>query len=195
MPHLLGWLLGVMGWPRTQWLSASTFSKAEPGAPGYGPYGGGAADPGGIFDVERRIQVYGQLQNGVTLNLDAAWAMHTDMERMGFRLVGSKGTLLIERVWPINDGDDAKAVDTATYFTTREIGGAPWTFNENVNPDTDPSTRDAFMGRTKTMPEMLSAIRAGRSPKTSVDHLLVIQEVIDAAYRSAEAQGEPVQIS
>jgi predicted dehydrogenase len=75
------------------------------------------------------------------------------------------------------------------------MGGRPWTVNESVNPDTDPSTRDAFMGRTKTMPEMLAAIRSGRSPKTSVEHLLSIQEVIDAAYRSADSGGEPVRMS
>jgi predicted dehydrogenase len=194
MPHLLGWLLGVQGWPGAAWLSARTFHKAEEGSPGYGPYGGGAADPNGRFDVERRIQVYGQLANGVTLNVDAAWAMHTDFERMGFRLVGSKGTLLIERVWPINDGDDAKAIDTATFFTTRQRGGRPWTINKSFNPDTDPGTRDAFMGRTKTQPDMLQAIRAGRQPKATVEHLLAIQEIIDAAYRSAEAGGEPVRM-
>jgi predicted dehydrogenase len=195
MPHLLGWLLGIMGWPSASWLSARTFSKAEPGSPGFGPYGGGGGDPNGVFDVERRIQVYGQLQNGVTLNIDAAWAMHTDLERMGFRLVGSKGTLVVERVWPINDGDDAKAIDTATYYTTRECGGRPWTTNKVFNPDTDPGTRDAFMGRTKTQPEMLDCIRTGRAPKTTVEHLLAIQEIIDAGYRSAEAKGEPVRMS
>lgn len=194
MPHLLGWTLGVMGWPNTKSVSARTFHKAEPGAPGYGPYGGGAADPNGKYDVERRIQVYAQLQNGVTLNVNAAWAMHTDLERMGFRLVGSKGTLVIERVWPINDGDDAKAIDTATYYTTRERGGRPWTIDKKFNPDTDPSTRDAFMGRTKTQPEMLECIRTGRTPKTNVEHLLAIQEIIDASYRSAEAGGELVRM-
>lgn len=194
VPHLLGWLLGIMEWPRTEWLSARTFHKAEPGAPGYGPYGGGAADPSGKFDVERRIQVYGQLNNGVTLSLHAAWAMHTDLERMGFRVIGSKGTLVIERVWPINDGDDAKAIDTATFYTTRERGGRPWTINKVFNPDTDPGTRDAFMGRTKTQPEMLDCIRTGRQPKTSLEHLLAIQEIIDAAYRSAEEAGRPTRV-
>jgi predicted dehydrogenase len=139
------------------------------------------------------MQSYAQLENGVTMNLEAAWAMHIDQERMGFRLVGSKGTLAVERVWPINDGDDAKAIDTATYYTTREKAGRPWTINKSFNPDTDPSTRDAFMGRTKTQPEMLAAIRAGRAPKTSVEHLLAIQEVIEASYNSAAAGGEPVK--
>lgn len=194
MPHLLGWLYGVMGWPKTSWLSARTYSKAEPGGPGYGPYGGGAADPNGVYDVERRIQVYGQLANGVTLNVDAAWAMHTDLERMGFRLVGSGGTLVVERVWPINDGDDAKAIDTATFYSTRERGGRPWTINKSFNPDVDPSTRDAFMGRTKTQPEMLAAIREGRTPRTNVEQLLTIQEIIDAAYRSAATTGDPVKL-
>ncbi|MCX6361259.1 MAG: Gfo/Idh/MocA family oxidoreductase [Armatimonadetes bacterium] len=193
MPHVLGWLLGVMDWPKAKWVSARAFDKAEPGAPGYGPYGGGAKNPGGQFDVERRMQSYAQLENGVTMNLEAAWAMHIDQERMGFRLVGSKGTLAVERVWPINDGDDAKAIDTATYYTTREKAGRPWTVNKAFNPDTDPSTRDAFMGRTKTQPEMLAAIRAGRSPKTSVEHLLAIQEVIEASYNSASTGGEPVK--
>ena len=194
MPHVLGWLLGIMGWPHAKWVSARTFDKAEPGAPGYGPYGGGRKNPDGVFDVERRIQVYSQLENGVTMNLHAAWAMHTDLERMGFRLIGSKGTLHVERVWPINDGDDAKAIDTATFYTTKDRGGRPWTVNRSYNPDTDPSTRDAFMGRTKTQPEMLRCIRVGGRPKTSVEHLLAIQEVIDAAYGSAARSGEPVRM-
>lgn len=193
MPHLLGWLLGLMDWPKPRWVSARAFYKEEPGAPGYGPYGGGAADPHGKFDVERRIQVYGQLQNGVTLNLHTAWAMHTDLERMGFRLIGSKGTLVIERVWPINDGDDAKAVDTAVFYTTQERGGKPWTINKVYNPDVDPSTRDPFMGRTKTQPEVLECILTGRTPKTNVEQLLAIQEIIQAAYDSADQSGEPVR--
>lgn len=192
MPHLLGWLLGIMQWPKADWVSARTFGKEEPGCPGYGPYGGGKKNPGGTFDVERRIQVYSQLDNGVTMNINAAWAMHTDLERMGFRLVGSKSTLLVERVWPINDGDDAKAIDTAVLYTTKTKGGRPWTMDRTFNPDTDPSTQDPFMGRTKTQPEVLDCIRTGRTPKTSIKNLLTIQEVIDAAYRSAEASGKPV---
>jgi predicted dehydrogenase len=195
MPHLLGWLLGIMGWPKAQWVSARAFDKAEADCPGYGPYGGGKADPHGVFDVERRIQVYSQLDNGVTLNVQAAWAMHTDKERMGFRLIGSKGTLLVERVWPINDGDDAKAIDTAAFYTTKMRGGRPWTADKTFNPDTDPSTRDPFMGRTKTQPEMLECIRTGRTPKTHVGHLLAIQEIIEASYNSAKAGGEPTRLA
>lgn len=194
MPHLLGWLLGVMDWPSVTWLSARTFYKAEPGCPGYGPYGGGKKNPDGVFDVERRIQVYSQLRNGVTMNVNAAWAMHTDLERMGFRLIGSKATLFIERVWPINDGDDAKAIDTAMLYTTDLQGGRPWSMDRKFNPDVDPSTQDPFMGRTKTQPEVLDCIRTGRMPKTNIDQLLKIQEIIDAAYRSADAAGEPVKL-
>ncbi len=194
MPHLLGWLLGIMKWPKPGWVSARTFDKAEPGCPGYGPYGGGKKNPDGVFDVERRIQVYSQLDNGVTMNINAAWAMHTDLERMGFRLIGSKATLVVERVWPINDGDDAKAIDTATLYTTTMEGGRPWTSDRKFNPDTDPSTQDPFMGRTKTQSEVLDCIRTGRTPKTSITNLLAIQEIIDAAYRSAEAAGKPVTL-
>lgn len=194
MPHLLGWLLGVMEWPKVNWLSARTFATAESGCPGYGPYGGGKKNPSGAFDVERRVQVYSQLDSGVTMNVDAAWAMHTDLERMGFRLIGSKASLLIERVWPINDGDDAKAIDTAIVYSTDLQGGRPWSMDRKLNPDTDPSTQDPFMGRTKTQPEVLGAIRANRMPKTNIGQLLVIQEIIDAAYRSADAKGKPVEM-
>ncbi|HSV74914.1 MAG TPA: Gfo/Idh/MocA family oxidoreductase [Chthonomonadales bacterium] len=194
MPHLLGWMLGLQNWPQAIWISARTYDRAEPGAPGYGPYGGGRKNPDGVYDVERRIQVYSQLENGVTMNVSAAWAMHTDLERMGFRLIGSKGTLHVERVWPTNDGDDAKAIDTATFYTTKDRGGRPWTVNRAYNPDTDPSTRDAFMGRTKTQPDMLRCIRGGGKPKTTVEHLLAIQVIIDAAYTSATRTGEPVRV-
>jgi predicted dehydrogenase len=193
-PHLLGWLLGIMGWPKPAWLSARTFDKAEPESPGYGPYGGGKYDPNGKFDVERRIQIYSQLDNGVTLNVNAAWAMHTDVERMGFRLVGSRGTLAVERVWPINDGDDAKAVDTIRFFTTKTRGGKHWTTDKVFNTDMDPATRDPFMGRTKTQPEMLDCLRTGRAPRTGLDHLLAIQEIIDASYVSAAERGEPIRL-
>lgn len=192
-PHVLGWLLGIMGWPRPKWVSARAFDRAEADSPGYGPYGGGKYDANGRFDVERRIQLYSQLEHGVTLNVNAAWAMHTDKERMGFRLVGSKGTLIVERVWPINDGDDAKAVDTIRFFTTKARAGRPWTVDKEFNSDTDPSTRDPFMGRTKTQPEMLECLRTGRPPRTSLDHLLAIQEIVEAGYASAEEQGEPIR--
>jgi predicted dehydrogenase len=42
---------------------------------------------------------------------------------------------------------------------------------------------------------MLDCIRTGRTPKTNVEHLLAIQEIIDASYRSAEASGETVRMS
>jgi predicted dehydrogenase len=193
-PHVLGWLLGIMRWPQPKWVSARTFDKAEAECPGYGPYGGGKFDPNGRFDVERRIQLYSQLDNGVTLNVNAAWAMHTDVERMGARLVGSKGTLVVERVWPINDGDDAKAVDSIRFFSTKTRAGKPWTLDTEFNSDSDPSTRDPFMGRTKTQPEMLECLRTGRAPRTSLDHLLTIQEIVDAAYASAADNGEPVRL-
>lgn len=193
-PHVLGWLLGVMGWPKPAWVSARTYDRCEPDCPGYGPYGGGKYDANGRFDVERRIQLYSQLDNGVTLNVNAAWAMHTDAERMGFRLVGSKGTLHVERVWPINDGDDAKAIDTIRFYTTKTRAGKPWTTDKVFSSDTDPSTRDPFMGRTKTQPEMLECMRTGRAPRTGLDHLLAIQEIIEASYASAAQLGEPVRI-
>ena len=173
---------------------ARTFDKADADCPGFGPYGGGKCDPTGKFDVERRIQVYSQLDNGVTLNVNAAWAMHTDVERMGFRLVGSKGTLAVERVWPINDGDDAKAIDTISFYTTKLRAGKPWTINKTFNSDTDPSTRDPFMGRTKTQPEMLECLRTGRTPRTTLEQLLAIQEIIEAGYASASDRGEPVML-
>lgn len=193
-PHVLGWLLGIMDWPRAKWVSARAFHDTSDGAPGFGPYGGGKADANGTFNVERRLQSYAQLANGVTMNVSAAWAMHTDKERMGFKVIGSKATLMVERVWPINDGEDARAIDKAILHTTDIRAGKPWTMDTHFNPDSDPSTRDAYMGRTKTQPEMLDAIRTGRKPRTNVDHLLAIQEIIEAGYLSARNGGAPTEL-
>jgi hypothetical protein len=49
------------------------------------------------------------------------------------------------------------------------------------------------MGRTKTQPEMLDCLRNGRTPRTSLDHLLSIQEIIEASYASSRDGGAPVQ--
>lgn len=193
-PHVLGWLLGIMEWPTARWVSARTFDKADADAPGYGPYGGGKCDPNGKFDVERRIQLYSQLENGVTMNVHAAWAMHTDVERMGFRLIGSKGSLIAERVWPVNDGDDAKAIDTINFYSTKGRAGKPWTIDKSFNPDTDPCTRDPFMGRTKTQPEMLNCLRTGKTPRTTLDQLLAVQQIVEAGYNSAAEFGTPTRI-
>ena len=193
MPHLLGWALGVMDWPDVKWVTANTSSQTEPESPGYGPYGGGMRNPNGICDVESRLSMRALLANNVALDVDVAWAMHTDLERMGFELVGNKGTIKVERVWPINDGDDAKAIDTMTLYATKTIAGFPVTLNTTVNPDVDPTARDPFMGRTKTQPVLLQCIREGGTPATDITRLLRIQEIIDAAYRSAAKSGDPVQ--
>lgn len=194
MPHVLGCAMGWLKWPAVSHVWAQTSSDLA-GNTTRGPYGGGKFNPNGISNVEKAITARVGAENGVIIDLDAAWGSHIDVERMGFEVIGSRGTFKMERVWPINDGDDTKAIDTWEGYTSRPAGEGEWiTANVVFNPDKHPRWSDPWMGRLFTQPELLKCVREGKTPHTSLDNLLQIQQIIDAAYRSA-SQNQPATVA
>lgn len=193
MPHLLGCALGWLKWPGVANIWAETNSDLG-GNPGRGPYGGGKFNPNGVSNVEKSISVrLGTASSGALIDVDAAWAGHMDRERMGFEVIGTKGAVKIERVWPINDGDDTKAIDTWEGYSSIKVGDDWMNVDLAFNPDKNPRWTDPWMGRLETQPELLRCVREGQKPHTSLDNLLQLQEIIDSAYRSA-AERKPVSL-
>jgi len=186
MPHLLGYGLGLLGWPEVTTVWAESSSDLN-GNPARGPYGSGKHDPMGTSDVEKSISMRCLTSTGVTMDMEAAWGRHTDSERMGFEIIGSAGSIFIERVWPVNDGSDVSAIDTWQFRGARLICGNWINFDTTLDPDKNPAWADPYMGRTKTQPEFLQCIKSGGVPATSLDDMLALQTVIEAAYRSAHA--------
>jgi predicted dehydrogenase len=193
MPHILGCQLGWLDWPNLTYAWAQT-TRLGGGNPARGPYADGLFDPDGLNDVEHACSVRYGTEIGVIIDVDVAWGQHTDRERMGFEIIGDIGTAAIERIWPTNDGDDTKAIDSLGVHTAVEIGDRWVNLDYTVDPDSNPTLADPFMGRTRTQAELLACIRdRSRVPHTGLDRLLAVQVGIDVAYASAE-DGVPLHV-
>ncbi|HEY0072749.1 MAG TPA: Gfo/Idh/MocA family oxidoreductase [Abditibacteriaceae bacterium] len=89
--HLLDIAWWLAGCPQPIAVSGATYAEFGPHGQGIGS--GGAHDPKGIFDVEDLAVGLIRFANGLTINLEVSWALHTKTPHMGAHLYGTLGGL------------------------------------------------------------------------------------------------------
>lgn len=184
-PHLLGIVLELVGWETPASLIGWTWADYSAPGLGDGPYGGGAKDPTETMDVEDSGKIVMNYPGGLIVEVEAAWAVACEQEEMTIEVTGSKGKVVFQRVWPINDGDDAKAIDSFNLYTYGQMAGRYVDLNQCLNPCTDPRNADPWMGRLAMVSHFVDCVQGNAKPIADFGHALTIQRIIEEAYASA----------
>ncbi|MBL8131082.1 MAG: Gfo/Idh/MocA family oxidoreductase [Anaerolineae bacterium] len=173
--HMLDMAMHLLGELRV--ISASAAAYAEFGARGRGSRGDAVAGSKSGMDVEDFATAFLRLEGGVTLNLDASWAMFREVNDLfGVRLYGTEGGAAINVVNYTSD-------DTLTIY--RDVAGAP----AEIHPKCPPS-----LGHLGVVSRFVDVVKSGdwadHRGRDGFDRSVVL----DACYRSAE-EGREVQIA
>lgn len=162
--HRLDLTLWLMGYPKPTWVLGRTYDPIASRI---------AAEEGKEFDVEDLATAMIAFENGASLHLAASWASHiAHDDHMAVELFGTKAGLH-ERIIP---GEVSMRI-----FTEHAGGLYDLSLHRTLEPTPTP-------GGT-----FVEAVRDDKPHVATGDEGLVIMELLDAVYRSAEL-GEPVQI-
>jgi predicted dehydrogenase len=181
--HRLDLALWLMGYPRPAWVLARTYLHlaAED-----------AVRTGKVMDVEDMASGMITFENGASLLVEAAWKAHLgESDLMETRLFGTRAGLVQRNVGEGYDWEaqvylerDGSTLDltvhgTRVYDTMEEIRAF--------------DRKDAAH-RPEGMQHFVRAIAAGTPHTATGEEGLVVQEILDALYLSAE-RGEPVRMA
>ena len=127
------------------------------------------------YEVEDVATAFIRLDNGITLNLETSWASHArpGMDDIYLTLLGTEGTidLYIKNYATEN---------TLTFYT--EMNGVPITIRPHLIGEP--------VDHVYAVAEFVRCIQEDLPPTASAEQGLVIMQIIDAIYRSAEARRE-----
>ena len=165
--HRLDLALWLMGYPRPVWVMASTYDHLGRAM---------AAERGIGYDVEDLAVALVKFDSGATLELEVSWAANiSERELMITRLFGTKGGLVQRNV-------------DQTYEFEAEI------FVEAGGSQFDTKLRPSAGEMPGAMHHFVDAIVGGVPHIATGQEGLVVMEILDAIYRSAE-EGRPLNVS
>ena len=172
--HVLDYSLFLLGNPKVQTVSASTYDLLASAGFGSNPDSGktGATDAK-TFDVEDLATVFMRLDDGATLLVEASWAAHRrEGDEFGITLYATDGgaELIVDDYAPrgsLRIFADDDGVATATRL--------------NVKPG---------RGHTAVVEQFLAKIRSGDWRHYDGSSAAQLAHVVDACYRSAAEQRE-----
>jgi hypothetical protein len=177
----------VTGWPRVRAVTGWKWTAPDvDGGSCDGPYGGGGSVSGDCsFDVETAGMMVATLDVGgkmVPLTVETSWGDNIPGEEMSLAVYCRDYRVEMKRVWPVNDGDDRKAVDTLKVIGKMRSPSGIWTPYETViNPYGDLAAKDPWMGRIRYIQHWLNAVLdPSVEPVCDFTRGLMIQGVINA---------------
>lgn len=174
--HMLEATLWLLDYPAAQTISGDVQSNFGPQLKKtwFRPDITGQTHP---FTVEDSATAFIRLANDISLNLEVSWASHARPGQDDFfiTLMGTKGAL---ELYVANYATE----NTLTFYT--ELGGKAVT----IHPRIPSSDSDHFYA----IVEFIKCIKEDLSPSASAADGLMIMEIIDAIYRSAELKREVV---
>jgi len=167
--HVLDMALYLLGEPEVSAVSAATYAEL-------GPRGrGGRGDTSGqtAYEVEDLATAFIRLSNGVTLLLEASWAVYgRHGDDFGVSLFGTDG------------GADIEVINYGWQDTLRiygDTGGVPSVTRPQVAQGT---------GHTGVVGDFLAIVRSGEWAGHNGIAALRRSQIIEACYRSAQAGRE-----
>ncbi|MFO0957283.1 MAG: Gfo/Idh/MocA family oxidoreductase [Isosphaeraceae bacterium] len=173
--HRLDLALWLMGYPRPTWVLARTYNHRGSAH---------AAEIGAAFDVEDLAVGLITFDNGATLEIEASWMVHqAESDRMETRLYGTKGGL-VQR----NKGENYE-FEAEVY---RDLGGIP--HDLKIDPHPVRNYGDAEPPQPTAMYHFIDAIRHDRPHPAPAEEGLLVTEILDALYRSAD-EGRPIELT
>ena len=172
--HILDMVMWLLGYPDPLTVSADVQTN-------FGPHGQKTWHKDNqiveAYGVEDSATAFIRLADGISLTLETNWASHgkPNMDDIYITLLGTEGTIELYI-------SNYASKDTLTFYT--EINGVPVT--------TRPGIISADSDHFYAMAEFVKCIKEDTAPPASAENGLVIMQVIDAIYRSAEAGREVV---
>ena len=167
--HRLDLALWLMGYPRPVWVMGSTYTPIASAL---------AAEQGVDYDVEDLAVAMITFENGATLEIEASWAANVrEHEWMETRLFGTKGGLVQRN---LNETYEFEA----EIYVEREGSH----FDMTLHP---PRRRAADQN---AMYHLIESIVNDRPHTATGEEGLLVMEILDAIYQSAES-GQPVRIA
>lgn len=168
--HVLDYALYVLGGPKVETVSASTYDLLATNGFGDGS-DSGKSGGAGDFDVEDLATAFLRLNDGGTLLVDASWATHrTAGDEFGITLYGTEG------------GADLRVVDMEHVGTLKLFSDVAGVAAVTELHPAAGSGHDAVVER------FLESVRSGSGGDGAAAAELA--RVVDACYRSAEARRE-----
>jgi len=165
--HRLDLALWLMGYPKPVWVMGSTYSPLATAL---------AKEAGVSYDVEDLAVGLIRFENGATLEVEASWAANIkERELMETRLLGTEGGLVQRNL------NETYEFEAELYF---ERNGAHYDMKLHA-----PRKR-----RLSAMHHLIESIVNGTPHIATGEEGLLVMEILDAIYRSAE-EGRPVQIA
>lgn len=165
--HRLDLALWLMGYPAPVWVMGSTYNHIASDL---------AQRQGKTFDVEDMAVALIKFDNGATLEVEASWAGNiAEHELMQTRLLGTKAGLLQHNVH-------------GTYELEAKI------FQERDGAQYDMELRPPVPDATTPMAHFVDALLADRPHIATGEEGLIVMELLDAIYDSAE-RGAPVRVA
>ncbi len=123
----------------------------------------------GDFEVEEAAAILAETRSGIALAVDVSWSLFADRDRYQAQVLGTRGS---------------GALPPLTVF--RQIGGRPL----SVTPH-HPQTRDnAYMASHRRLLDRFLGSVTGERAADPPSEQVRLMEVIEAAYRSAENDGD-----
>lgn len=168
--HMIDITFDLLGAPTPVSVAGATFAAFGPKKKGIGEWG--TPDWEGDYDVEDLATALIRCENGAVVSLDVSWAAHVDRNEVYLELFGDEGGLVYrggKLQFLSEDGDE---------LVTEEIEG----------PSKDELEKDP--GRAAMTAEFLRCINKKSTPGASAWSGLTNSLVLDAIYRSSEANGE-----
>jgi len=165
--HRLDLALWLMGYPKPVWVMGSAYNPIATAL---------AKEQGVEYDVEDLAVGLIKFDNGATLVVEASWAANIkEKELMETRLLGTKGGLVQRNL------NETYEFEAEMYF---ERNGAHYDMKLHAPP----------RRRLNAMSHFVESIVNGTPHIATGEEGLLVMEILDAIYRSAE-KGEPVQIA
>ncbi len=165
--HRLDLALWLMGYPQPVWVLASTYNHIASKL---------AQQQDKVFDVEDMAVALITFENGTTLEVEASWAANiADEELMQTRLLGTKAGLLQRNI-------------NGTYEFEAKI------YYERDGSQYDTELRPPVPDATSSMAHFVDSLVADRPHIATGEEGLIVMELLDAIYESAES-GKPVKIT
>jgi predicted dehydrogenase len=167
--HRLDLALWLMGYPRPVWVMGRTYNPIASAL---------AAEQGVDYDVEDMAVAMITFDNGATLEIEASWAAHVqEREWMETRLFGTRGGLVQRNL------NETYEFEAEIYL---EQEGAHFDMKLHVPGRPRPELNAMY--------HFVDSIVTGAPHTATGEEGLLVMEILDAIYKSAES-GQPVRIA
>lgn len=159
--HTLDLTLWLMGFPKPVSVVGKTY--AEFGPRQKGGWHGRPMIPDAPFTVEDLASAFIQLENGVTIVLEASWASHIEKEETYVQLLGQDGGVR----WSFDQ----------EFKWFKEENGVPFDIVPQFAKNDE---------RLDLLSDFVSSIKEDRAPTSTAEQGLIISQILDAIYESSK---------